>query len=228
MKNKDIEQKLQESVENIETRDFSLVWADIKHKVKPERKRQVRRWFPAVAAATCAVVACSIIVPLALQQNETSSGTNPSSDSSNQVYFADELIISETTVQDFFNQLSLAKINIVDVSNYIISSAYLYKTVEQNIKGGQVELTDDLDNSTFYLSIELYDQSVKRDRGVEIEYQFNYSVNDAIIEYRVKESYPEDGIYVYDIKANFSSVNYYMEYTCFTENIKPFLDEFFK
>ena len=65
-------------------------------------------------------------------------------------------------------------------------------------------------------------------RDLEIEYQFNYSVNDAIIEYRVKESYPEDGIYVYDIKANFSSVNYYMEYTCFTKNIKPFLDAFFK
>lgn len=228
MKNKDIEQKLQESVENIEIRDFTLVWEDIKHKVKPEEKRHVRHWFPAVAAATCAVVACSIIVPLALQQNETISGKNPSSDSSDQVYFADELVVSETTTQDFFNQLSLAKINVVDVSNYVISSAYLYKTVEQNVKGGQLELTDNLDNSTFYLTVELYAESVKTDRDLEIEYQFNYSVNEAIIEYRVKESYPEDGIYVYDIKANFSSVNYYMEYTCFTENIKPFLDEFFK
>ena len=228
MKNKDIEQKLQESVENIETRDFSLVWEDIKHKVKPERKRHVRRWFPAVAAATCAVVACSIIVPLTLQQHEIISGTKPSSDSSEQVYFADELIISETTVKDFFNQLSLAKINIVDVINYSISSACLYKTREQNVKGGQLELTDNLDNPTFYLTVELYDELVKIDRDLEIEYQFNYSVNEAIIEYRIKESYPEDGIYIYDIKANFSSVNYYMEYTCFTEDIKPFLDEFFK
>lgn len=228
MEKKEIENKLEESVENIEIRDFSLVWENIKYKVKPEKKRFVKHWIPAVAAATCVVVVCSIIVLLTLQQNEIISGTKPSSDSSDQVYFADELIISETTVQDFFNQLSLAKINIVDVSDYSISSACLYKTREQNVKGGQLELTDDLDNSTFYLCIELYDESVKTDRGLEIEYDFNYSVNNVIIEYRVKESYPEDGIYIYDIKANFNSVNYYMEYTCFTEDIKPFLDEFFK
>ena len=109
MENKDIENKLEESVENIEIRDFTLVWEDIKHKVKPEKKRLVKHWIPAVAAAMCVVVACSIIIPLTLQQHEIISGTKPSSDSSEQVYFADELIISETTVQDFFNQLSVQK-----------------------------------------------------------------------------------------------------------------------
>ena len=85
-----------------------------------------------------------------------------------------------------------------------------------------------MDLATFYLTVDFYDKSVKIDELLNKSYDFDYSVNDAMIQYKIKETYPEDGIYIYDIRANFNSVNYFMEYMCFTEDIKPFLDEFFK
>lgn len=227
MEDKDIEQKLKEGADNIEVRDFSLVWNDIESKIVPPKKKRFH-WVPLVATAASIVFMGSIIIPIALQQNDNSSGANQSSNSSAQVYFSDELLLLETTTEEFFNRLNLSEINIVDVNDYVISSAYLFKTPEQIVKGGRIELTDDLDLATFYLAVDFYDESIKIDKLLNIQYDSNYTVNDTTVQYRIKECYPEDGIYIYDIKANFNSVNYFMEYTCFIEDIKPFLDEFFK
>lgn len=235
MENKNIENKLQEAADNIEVREFSLVWEEIKHEIKPAKRKRFVRWVPIAATAACAIIACSIIIPIALQQNQTISGGNAGTNiessqplpSPPQGYFEDDLILSETTPQDFFSQLSIFEIDFVDVSNYITVSSYLSRTSEQIVKGGYIELTDDLENSTFYLSIEFYDESVKTNPILD-KYEMDFLVGDTVIEYRVKESYPEDGIYIYDIKANSNSVNYIMEYTCFTEDIKPFLETFFK
>lgn len=228
MEDKEIENKLQEGADNIEVRDFSLVWNDIKPKIVPSKKKR-SRWLPVAASIASIVVACSVIIPIALHQNDGPIvNENQNSGSSEQVYFSDELLLVEATPEDFFNQLTSASIDIVDINKYVISSSYLFKTTEQSVKGGRVELTDDLDFATFYLAVDFYDKSVKIDALLNRQYDFDYSVNGAMIQYRLKEAYPEDGIYIYDIKANFNSVNYFMEYTCFTEDIKPFLETFFK
>lgn len=228
MEDKEIEKKLQDGADNIEVRDFSLVWKDIKSKIVPSKKKRFH-WLPIAASVASIVVACSIIIPVALQSHEQPSiGNNQSTGSSEQVYFLDDLLLLETPSEDFLNLLTSANIEIVDISNYVISSSYLFKTPTQSVKGGRVELTDDLDSSMFYLVVDFYDESVKIDVLLNRQYDFDYSVNDAMIQYKIKETYPEDGIYIYDIRANFNSVNYFMEYTCFTEDIKPFLDEFFK
>lgn len=228
MEDKEIEKKLKEGADNIEIRDFSLVWNDIKSKILPQKKKR-SHWLPIAASVASIVISCSVIIPFALQPNDNpitneEQGTGPSE----QVYFLDELLLVETTSEDFLNQLTSASIDIIDISKYVISSSYLFKTAEQNIKGGRVELTDDLDLATFYLTVDFYDKSVKVDELLNKQYDFNYSINNAIIQYSIKESYPEDGIYIYDIKANYNSVNYFMEYTCFTEDVKPFFNEFFK
>jgi hypothetical protein len=228
MEDKEIEKRLQDGADNIEVRDFSLVWKDIKPKIVPQKKKRFH-WLPIAASVASVVVACSIIIPIALQpHDQPSTGDNQGAGSSEQVYFLDELFLTETTSEDFLNQLTSASINIIDINEYVITSSYLFKSPTQSVKGGRVELTDDLDLSTFYLTVDFYDKSVKIDELLNKSYDFDYSVNDAMIQYKIKETYPEDGIYIYDIRANFNSVNYFMEYTCFTEDIKPFLDEFFK
>ena len=227
MEDKEIEKKLQDGADNIEVRDFSLVWKDIKSKIVPSKKKR-SHWLPIAASVACVFIACSIIIPIALQApKQPGTGNNQGAGSSEQVYFLDELLLVETPSEELLNQLTSANIDIVDINKYIISSSYLFKSAEQGVKGGRVELTDDLDLSTFFLTVDFYDKSVNVDELLNRQYDFDYSVKDAIIQYRIKETYPEDGIYIYDIKANLNSVNYFMEYTCFTENIKPFLDEFF-
>lgn len=229
MDDKEVEKKLQESADNIETRDFSLVWKDIQHKVEVPQKKMPAFWWKLAASAASIAVACSIIIPLAINQNQQQADTDSSSSSSQQlVYLADELSVVDATAEDFFNQVAMAGIDLVDVSDYMVVSSALFKAPDAVVKGGQLELTDDLENSTVFLMLRMYDQSVVVEDELQTQYNFNYTVNDASIEYRIKEAYPDVGIYIYDIKANANSVNYYMEYTCFTEDIKPFLDEFFQ
>ena len=228
MKNKDIEQKIQESVDDVEVRDFSLVWEDIKHEVQPTRRRRNMRWIPAVATIASAVIVCSVVIPIALQNGGGIDSDDSSSSFVPPTYWNSELSTVEVSAQEFFTQLSLAEIEVIDMSAYQIYSSFLSKTDEGVVKGGKVELTDDLENSTFYLSVRLYDESVQIEADKNITYDFDYSTNSATIEYRLKESYPDDGIYIYDIKANKSNVNYLMEYTCFSEDVTAFLDEFFK
>lgn len=115
MEDKEIEKMLQEEADNIEVRDFSLVWDDIKSKINPPKKKRYRL-LPVVASIVSIVVACSIIIPVALWKNDNpAANEKPSSDSSEQVYFSDELLLLETTPEDFLNQLSLASIDIVDI-----------------------------------------------------------------------------------------------------------------
>ncbi len=39
---------------------------------------------------------------------------------------------------------------------------------------------------------------------------------------------PEAAIYIYDIEANYNSVNYYVMYTGMTEDLTEFFNEFFQ
>ena len=90
MNDKEVEKKLQESADNIETRDFALVWKDIKQEIEPQKIKKPH-WLPLAASAASIVVACSIIIPIALAQNQPQVGDESSSSSQQQVYFTDEL-----------------------------------------------------------------------------------------------------------------------------------------
>ena len=225
MEEKEVEKRLKESAENIEVRDFSEVWQDIEHKVQPPKKRRYVRLFSGIAAALSIIIICAVFIPLYLNPAPEQS-ENDQTDGQEQVYFDDELVLSVVSAEDFLNQLSASSVSLVDISNYVISSSYLHKTTDEIVLGGMVELTDDLNNPTFFLAVQMYHQSVQSSRPA-VDYDYNYTVEGTVIEYRVKEAYPEEGVYIYDIKAKYLQTNYYMEYTCFSEDITSFLTDFF-
>ena len=222
MEDKELEQKLKKSVDDIDVRDFSLVWNDIKDRVAPKRqvnKRRLTGWIASAVALVCVTVVCSIILPMAITQNNEAPEVT---------YFMDELGGVAVEEAQFYTELEKANIKHVDFSQYIGSYHVLFQTEDKQTKGGSIELTDDLDNPNFLFVLQFYDDKVKGKSMLSSEFNLNYEVNGVIIYYRVKEAYPKDSWYVYELKANYKSVNYYMEYTCFTEDIKPFLNEFFK
>lgn len=228
MKDKKLEEKLQKQADNIEVTDFDFVWNDVKAKVAPPQKKSPPYWLPLVASMAAVIVLCLIIVPIILKSgNHVADGSNPS-DSSDRSYFSGDLLLLETTKEEYRNLLNSAGITIVDVDDDLISSVCLFKTSEQLIKGGLLELTDDPDEATFFISVTFYDESVEINNIPDRTYDFEYTVNNAVIQYSVKEYYPEDGVYIYDIKTTFNDIKYIMEYTCFTEDIRPFLSNFFK
>ena len=220
MDEKDIEKKLKESAESIEVRDYSLIWKDIEDRIvdKPKKgNKKISKWISIVAAAACLVLTGSIAIPIALNQHLDDSETT---------YYWEELEARAVQKIEFYEKLQTAKVEYVDFDKYAVSSYVLFETRDGNTKGGMVELSDNIDEPTFLLTVQFYDNSVQVAPS-QVEYNLNYSINGATVEYRVKEFYPEDGVYIYDIKANQGKTNYFMEYTCFTEDIKPFLNDFF-
>lgn len=225
MEEKEVEKRVKESAENIEVRDFSEVWQDIEHKVQPPKKRRYVRLFSGIAAAL-SVIICAVFIPLFFNPAPEQSDNSQPGEQPEQIYLEDELFVTNVSSEEFLSQLSASSVNLVDISNYAILSSYLYKSTDQKVLGGIVELTDDLDNPTFFLALQIYHQSVQSSRPT-IKYDYNYTVEGTVIEYRVKEVSPEDGGYTYDIKAKYLQTNYYMEYTCFSEDITSFLTDFF-
>lgn len=222
MKDKELEKELENSIDNIEVRDFSLVWDDIKDKVKPKkhtRRSLIMRWGTVAASFFCLLMACSIILPIVIKQNTKESDVT---------YFMEQLGAVSVEEKQFYEELNKEDIKHVDFSRYVGNFYVLLQTEDYKTKGGSIELSDDLENPTFLLTLQFYDDRVKGEPIASPEFNLNYEVNGGIIYYRIKESYPEESWYIYELRANYNSVNYYMEYMCFTEDIKPFLDEFFK
>lgn len=222
MENKEIEQELKKRVENTQVRDFSLVWKDIEGRVspkKPANNRRLIRWIASAAALVCLTVACSIFLPRFITQNN---------EIPERTYFTNDLGSFSLDETQFYQGLATSGIQYLDFSQYIRSNYALFKTEDHETKGGSIDLTDSLDNPTFLLSVQFYDDKVKEQSSEANKYDLNCEVNGVTVYYRVKESYPEERFYVYEMKANYNSVNYYLEYTCFTEDITPFLSEFFK
>lgn len=215
MDDKEVEEKIRESAENIEVRDYSLIWNNIKDRVQPQKKKR-RRWLPIFVSAACLALVCAVVVPVVWNHSERSETK----------YFDDDLITETMPLDELCEELTAAGIEYADFSGYEITGAMLLKTVDFKVKGGLVELTDDSENPTFFLSLRLYDEDVIVDFKPEIIYDSQYFVNGTEIEYTIQEA-TSDGVYIYNIRANYRGANYYMEYTCFMDDITPFLEEFF-
>ena len=219
MDNREIENKLQESADNIEVRDFSQVWEDIKYQVKPIKEKRRISWLPKVAAFV-GIIICAVFVPIIINQ------INKTNIPEEVIYFDDELHTETVPTNEFSQQLLSENIVIVDTSDYFIMSSYILKTTDGIIVGGRLELVDDVNNSTFYSIVNIYSKSVQLTENEEVNYDI-YTINNQTINYRIKEAYPSDNIYVYEISTEYKGMNYRIEHTCSDEDIKPFLNEFF-
>ena len=218
MDDKEVEKRIRESVDNIEVRDYSLIWNNIKDRIQPEKKRKKRRhWLPIAVSAACVALVCAVAIPVAVNHL----GSEPPT-----VYFYDELVTEAMSLDELCEELTAAGIEYADFSGYEIVGSMLLKTGDFKVKGGLVELTDDSENPTFFLAVRLYDEDVIVRFVPEIVYDSHYVANGTEVEYMIQEA-TSDGVYVYNICANYRGANYYMEYTCFTEDITPFLDAFF-
>ena len=147
MDNKEVEKKIQESTDNIEVRDYSLIWNNIKDRVQPEKKRKKRRrLLPIAVSAACAAVVCAVAVPIAVRYLSPESET---------VYFDDELVTETMPLDELCEELTAAGMEYADFSGYEVMGSMLLKTGDFKVKGGLVELTDDSENPTFFLAVRL-------------------------------------------------------------------------
>ena len=170
----------------------------------------------ALAVSLCLILTCSIVIPQIIQNKTPHEQT-----------YLDEELDKNFVSQDVFNDsLKDAQINIVDTDNYLSEQYLLYLTKDNKVVGGAVSLVGE-DEDAILINMEFYIHSVIKEDNANIVYDKIYSTNGAQIEYGLKEHFEEYGLYTYYIKTEYNSLNYYIEYTCMDEDIRPFLDEIF-
>ena len=218
-----IEKILEVSDKEVSTKKFAEVWEEIKDRNpnakqserKPSRKVSRRR-LALVASFVGVLLVGGIVAPIAVYASRNDET----------VYFSPEQLVKVVVDEDeLYQALAEAKIAHVDFSEFQLQGYRLYQGgKKKQTKGAIMEFYDD---NSYNLKVEFYDKTVRFNKNLYTDYTLTYSVNGADIRYKLKESYESEGLYVYAIKANYNSVNYFMEYYCFTDNIQPFFDSFF-
>ena len=218
-----IEKILEVSDKDVSTKDFSGIWEEIKdrdpnanqsERVTP-RKRN-RKMLTLVASLVGVLLVGGIVTPIAVSASKNNSIT----------YFSleqlEKIVVEKN---ELYQVLETAKIQHVSFDEFELQECRLYQTKNTAIPKGA--LMSFFDDGSYNLTVEFYDKTVKYPENQFENYTLTYSVNGADICYKLKETYETEGLYVYEIKANYNSVNYFMEYYCYTEDIEPFFDSFF-
>ncbi|MBQ8429527.1 MAG: hypothetical protein IJX30_05485 [Clostridia bacterium] len=220
MTDKEMEQKIRESADNTEIRDFDAVWQEIEPRITEQpkqRKRKLRRWMPIAASFLCVAVASSVALPFLLS-GEKNNGDSTSSDDIR--YLDTELERKEVASAEFFTKIEQSNLNMVDLSSFEFLSSFIYHDDNDATKGGYVEAynTSHYFKLTFYdtcvdvseLSFSELDLSYTTTKGVNIDYRYNQVNN------------------IYFISVEYKNINYYMEYTYGGGDITEFFEEFFR
>lgn len=221
MDNKDVEEKLRESVKKIKKRKFSEVWKEIEPELEIKKKKrfEFKRWLPLIATSLCLIVGLSVILPLTLHKKEDEL-----------VYFLDSLGVASVEEDEFHTSIQSAGLSCVDFSKYVIESCALLQTEDRKTKGGVLDATDNVDEPTMLLSVEFFSSSVHFREELYADYTLLYSVNGATINYKLNNHLEEDGVetYEYLVKAEFREIIYLISYISLSDNVTEFFDEFFQ
>ncbi len=217
---KETEKLLEESANNVKMRDFSEVWQEIKEDVQVVPKKPwSKKYFPTILAA-CLAFIFAIALPIYFLNTP---------EVPEEIYYFDKLVSVEVDELTFFSDLSKANVTHVSFEEYMASGFTLYQTDNNIIKGGLIDLYDNIDAPTVIVKLNFYDESVKIDSILsEKVYSETYSKDGLSVSYNVGECHPEYNIYSYDIFATFNKVNYIIDYMGTASNPIDFFDSFFK
>ena len=215
MQKKNLEEILQQKADQVETRDFSEIWSDIKDTVNQPEKPKRFQWKKSfsLSLASVAVLVCVVLTPIIIN------GLKPAPE---QVYFIDGLKGQPATEQEMLDGLSQEQVNHVDLSKYNLGDTKLYVTETLEVKGAEFTLNND--PATFIALTQIYDTDVDLKIEFASAYDSSIQVNSVDVKYKLKSS---SGTYNYSVYAVKNGVQYVIEYTGLTDNLTDFLNEFF-
>ncbi len=226
MNRKEIEEKLQQEANKIEMPSFESIWEKIeprikeideqKEKEKPKKRNLLR---PLAVTFACLVVTCLIILPFALQKPNEKPNDNEII-----YYLNDDLIRTPVNTSEFLLSVQGSSIKAVDLSKFKIETSSIYKTDTGIVKGGELAFLDSEETPTCMIDLKFYDNDVQVTDTNENIYDTNYTTQSgATIEYKYDNEL--DKFY---IKAEYKTVQYFMEYTGVNETVTQFFETFFE
>ncbi len=219
---KEFDSKLKEETQKIELRDFSQVWSEIQDRIeepqveqeKPVKTRIKRFWATLMSGvAACLILVCAVCIPLMLNKPD-----DP------MVFYVDELTQTAVSENQFYSDITSSGIAVVDLTRYTGQGFRIIKTSDNFIKGGKIEFFKEVNTSAYLIDLKFYSNDVVVSEDT-IVYDLTYTVNGATIEYTLTSD--DGGFWIYDVKANYNSVNYFMNITALNQDVTLFFNEFF-
>ena len=225
MANKEIEQKIQESADNIEMRDFDEIWSEIGSQITAESKKKRikwKRWMPIAASFLCVAVAGAVALPFILP-NLQNGGVDSSS--SEEIRYLDaELEKKIVQRTEFFSFIGQSDLELVDLSSFEFLNLSIYQTLNNITKGGYVEAYKEQAGIVHYFILNFYDISVEYSDHNFSDFDLSYTTKTGVgIDYKYNSQYG-----VYYIQAEYKHIDYYMQYTPGGGEITEFFEEFFQ
>ncbi len=214
MTNKEIEQKLQESADKVEVRDFDEIWQEIGPRIAAEqKKRRVRWWLPIAASFLAVAVTAAIVLPQVVNGNDKEIR-----------YLDSELEKKVVDKTDFFTYIDQSDLEIVDLFSFEFFNASIYHTIDDQTKGGYIEAYKEQAGIVYYFILNFYDTSVEFSDASFSGFNLSYTTKTGLsIDYKYNDVY---GLYY--IQAEYKNVDYYMQYTPGGGEITEFFEEFFQ
>ena len=224
MKEEEIEKLLKEKAEEIQIRDFNLVWGEVKDKIVV-KKKQRRKWkWISIAASFVGVITAGMFMLPNVVPNQPNN-----SEESEIIFLSEQLSSAAVTENEFYENFNAANINCIDVSNYDVLNYALFYTENQEVKGGTLDFCDNEENPSYFVILHVYDKSVQFPKNLYNDYTLSVETsNGANVQYKLDTYSEEDGLYVYRAKAVFNSTSYLVEYNTFENNPTQFFEELFK
>lgn len=234
MDNRDIENKLKDSAEQITVKDFSERWNNIKDNITSAEEREILVESPVFATNeetitrnsdakkrnsliivfslfACLIVALAVILPLSLRNKEPA-------------YFgpSDLTHVFPDGKEQFFETIENAGYDIIDLSRYETEECVLfYETIGGELKGGELSVIDV--ERGFICEIEFYDNSIKLSEGF-IDGNETYAVGSTVIEYGTQF---DGDLYTTNALTKHKNIQYKIIYMSLVDDCTQIFEELF-
>lgn len=232
---KDIEKELKKKADQITLKSFDERWDRIKNRISDTEEVNVSIEEPVLVSGAGSdfvksgkrinkkllveilvpvfvlLALCAIILPQILRKK----------DDSIRYFNLEELSYIGVTEEVFYSDIENSTLSTIDFTKYECSSFSLYRTTENVVLGGKVDILDEVD--FFIASVKFYSNVVITDFEIEAENEI-YNVNGFDVEY-VTEF--EDETYITVAIATNAEMRYEMEITSFDDNITAKFDKLF-
>ena len=232
---KDIEKELKKKADQITLKCFDERWDRIKDRISDTEEVDVSIEEPVLVSVTGSetvksgkrinkkllieilvpvfvlLALCAIILPQILRKK----------DDAIRYFNLEELSYVGVTEKEFYSDIENSTLSTIDFTKYDGSSFGLYRTTENVVLGGKIDILDETDY--FMASVKFYSNVVITDFKIETENEV-YNVNGFDVKY-VTEF--EDETYITVAIATNAEMRYEMEITSFDDNITAKFDKLF-
>ena len=219
MEKKEVEEILREKSDEIEeTPDFNKIWEKIQPRIEKEKKRRFV-WRRILLPVACCAVVLGITLPFVLPQLIHNEPTTPPP----VLYLNDDLQNVIVEEAEFHQAIQNSDVQVVDLTRFKLDVCSVFKTETGVVKGGNADFMDSQESPTCVINLDFYGNDVQVSNTNQIVYDTFYTTQSgAVIEYKFDQELSQ-----YHIKAEYNSVQYFMDYTGVNETVTQFFENFF-